>query len=68
MQKDSFKLKVSSEIGRLRSLIIHGPDSGIERVAPAHAQDWIFEDIVYLDTVRRHEGCLTPSMKVSNDM
>ena len=55
MQKNTFEIKVSSEIGRLRSLIIHSPDSGIGRVAPAQAQNWLFEDIVHLDTLRRHE-------------
>lgn len=49
------KIQVGSEIGTLRSLVIHSPDSGIGRVAPTKAQDWLFEDIVHLDTVRRKE-------------
>ncbi len=50
-----FKLGVSSEIGRLRCLLIHSPDSGLENIVPSKAQDWLFEDIVHLDTVRKNE-------------
>jgi arginine deiminase len=50
-----FKLNVTSEIGTLRSLLIHSPDSGIGKVVPSKAQDWLFEDIVHLDTARKNE-------------
>src|ERR1700761_3645733 len=50
-----FKLSVTSEIGTLRSLLIHSPDSGIGKVVPSKAQDWLFEDIVHLDTARKNE-------------
>jgi arginine deiminase len=46
---------VSSEVGRLRRLMIHSPDSGLGKVVPSKAQDWLFEDIVHLDTMRRKE-------------
>ncbi|WP_207421498.1 arginine deiminase family protein [Desertivirga brevis] len=49
------RINVSSEIGTLRSLIIHSPDSGIGKVAPSKAQDWLFEDILHLETVRKKE-------------
>ncbi|WP_207532082.1 arginine deiminase family protein [Desertivirga arenae] len=49
------QINVSSEIGTLRSLIIHSPDSGIGKVAPSKAQDWLFEDILHLETVRKKE-------------
>ena len=52
---DSQQLKVSSEIGRLRRLLVHSPDSGLGKVVPSKAQDWLFEDIVHLDTIRRKE-------------
>lgn len=50
-----FELNVSSEIGRLRALLIHSPDSGLGRVVPSKAQDWLFEDIVHLDSMRKNE-------------
>lgn len=49
------KIKVSSEVGRLKRLLIHSPDRGLGKVVPSKAQDWLFEDIVHLDTMRREE-------------
>ena len=49
------KIKVSSEIGTLKRLLIHSPDRGLGKVVPSKAQDWLFEDIVHLDTMRRDE-------------
>ncbi|HEV2353777.1 MAG TPA: arginine deiminase family protein, partial [Puia sp.] len=43
------------EIGRLRRVLVHSPDSGLGKVVPSKAQDWLFEDIVHLDTIRRKE-------------
>ncbi|MEI9934572.1 MAG: arginine deiminase family protein [Ferruginibacter sp.] len=51
----SKELSVSSEIGRLRRLLVHSPDSGLGKVVPSKAQDWLFEDIVHLDTIRKKE-------------
>jgi arginine deiminase len=50
-----FKIDVTSEIGTLRTLLIHSPDSGLGKVVPSKAQDWLFEDIIHLDTVRKNE-------------
>ncbi|MEH0154932.1 arginine deiminase family protein [Limibacter armeniacum] len=48
-------INVSSEVGRLRRLIIHSPDEGIGKVIPTKAQEWLFEDIIHLDTMRSKE-------------
>lgn len=48
-------LSVHSEIGTLKRLLVHSPDSGLGKVVPSKAQDWLFEDIVHLDTIRRNE-------------
>ncbi|MBD1384732.1 amidinotransferase [Mucilaginibacter rigui] len=50
-----FRIDVTSEIGNLRTLLVHSPDSGLGKVVPSKAQDWLFEDIVHLDTMRRKE-------------
>lgn len=55
MRKQSPVIKVSSEVGRLRRLLVHSPDSGLGKVVPSKAQDWLFEDIVHLDTIRKKE-------------
>ena len=48
-------IRVSSEIGTLRRLLIHSPDRGLGKVVPSKAQDWLFEDIVNLTMMRRDE-------------
>ena len=48
-------LFVNSEIGTLKRLLVHSPDSGLGKVVPSKAQDWLFEDIVHLDTIRKDE-------------
>jgi len=55
MSKHTHQLQVSSEIGRLRRLLVHSPDSGLGKVVPSKAQDWLFEDIVHLETIRKKE-------------
>jgi arginine deiminase len=55
MAKHSNRLQVNSEIGTLKRLLVHSPDSGLGKVVPSKAQDWLFEDIVHLDTIRRKE-------------
>lgn len=55
MPKSDNSIFVSSEIGQLRRLLVHSPDSGLGKVVPSKAQDWLFEDIVHLDTIRRKE-------------
>lgn len=55
MSKQGHVIKVSSEVGRLRRLLVHSPDSGLGKVVPSKAQDWLFEDIVHLDTIRKKE-------------
>jgi len=54
-KQTNVNINVGSEIGTLRSLLIHSPDSGLGRVVPSKAQDWLFEDIVHLDSMRRNE-------------
>ncbi len=55
MPKQQPRVQVNSEIGTLRRVLVHSPDSGIGKVVPSKAQDWLFEDIVHLETIRRKE-------------
>ena len=45
-------LSVHSEIGELKRLLVHSPDKGLGKVIPSKAQDWLFEDIVHLKSIR----------------
>ncbi len=55
MNNIQHSLFVNSEIGTLKRLLVHSPDSGLGKVVPSKAQDWLFEDIVHLDTIRKDE-------------
>ena len=48
-------LSVHSEIGELKRLLVHSPDKGLGKVIPSKAQDWLFEDIVHLKSIRENE-------------
>jgi arginine deiminase len=49
-------IRVTSEIGRLRKIIVHTPDDGIEMVTPDKAVEYLYEDIVYLDKMRQEHN------------
>jgi arginine deiminase len=44
----SKQVHVSSEIGKLKKVIIHRPDEGINRISPKHSAELLFDDIVHL--------------------
>ncbi len=46
---------IQSEISELKKVLVHSPDNGLGKVVPSKAQDWLFEDIVHLNTMRRGE-------------
>lgn len=49
----SKNIKVSSEVGTLKRLIIHSPDAGIGKIAPRMMEELLYDDIVYLDHMRK---------------
>jgi len=55
MSNTSVQVSVTSEVGTLKRLLVHSPDSGLGKVVPSKAQDWLFEDIVHLETIRKNE-------------
>lgn len=46
---------VNTEIGRLRKVLIHSPNSGLGKIVPSKAQEWLFEDIVHVPRIQREE-------------
>jgi arginine deiminase len=47
-------LNVTSEIGKLRRVVVHTPGQEVRRMTPALRHDLLFDDILYLD-LARHE-------------
>ena len=46
-------IRISSEVGTLKRLIIHSPDAGIGKIAPRMQEDLLYDDIVFLETMRK---------------
>ena len=46
-------IKVNSEIGALKKVIVHRPDAGIARISPKRAEELLFDDIVYLPEMQK---------------
>ena len=50
------QLTVSSEIERLRKVLVHAPDESIARITPKRATELLFDDIVHLSQMQKeHE-------------
>jgi arginine deiminase len=58
-----FEVKVSSEIGTLRKVLVHRPDDGIDRIDPKSAEDLLFDDIVYLKKMREEHSVFRKLLK-----
>lgn len=56
-------VQVSSEIGRLRKVIVHRPDEGIARISPKRAEELLFDDIVYLPRMQEEHEVFTRVLK-----
>lgn len=57
------KIQVSSEIGALKRVIVHRPDSGISRISPRRAEELLFDDIVYLPQMQEEHDVFTKVLK-----
>ena len=53
------QVHVSSEIGKLRRVIVHRPDEGIARISPKRAEELLFDDIVYLPKMQEEHDIFT---------
>ena len=57
------RIHVSSEIGALRQVLVHCPDSGIDRISPRRAEELLFDDIVYLKKMQEEHNIFTDVLK-----
>lgn len=56
-------IQVSSEIGKLKRVIVHRPDEGIDRISPRRAEELLFDDIVYLPKMQEEHDIFTDVLK-----
>jgi arginine deiminase len=53
------EIRVASEIGRLRQVIVHRPDEGIARISPKQSEELLFDDIVHLPQMQQEHDVFT---------
>lgn len=49
-------VNVQSEIGRLREVLVHAPGSELLAVTPGTRDDYLYDDIIHVDTARKEHG------------
>ena len=52
-QAEQDRIYVNSEIGDLKRILIHRPDIGIGKIIPTKFQDWMYDDIVHLNSMKK---------------
>ncbi len=57
------EVRVSSEAGTLRRVIVHRPDEGIARISPKRAEELLFDDIVYLPQMQEEHDIFTDILR-----
>jgi arginine deiminase len=59
MTKEKLVPNVSSEVGRLRQVIVHTPGIEMSLVSPGNRHELLFDDVLYEETAREehHEFC-----------
>jgi arginine deiminase len=56
-------IRVGSEIGTLKRVIVHRPDEGISRISPRRAEELLFDDIVHLPQMQEEHDIFTNILK-----
>ena len=51
-------LHVTSEVGRLRQVMVHAPGPEIDQMTPDMMEELLFDDILYGDLAREEHSCL----------
>ena len=54
--------KISSEIGRLRTVIVHRPGIEIARITPENKEALLFDDLLWLERAQREHDAFTELM------
>lgn len=43
---------VANELGKIKKILIHSPDSGIGKIIPSKFKEWLYDDTVHLQKMR----------------
>ena len=56
-------LGVHSEVGTLRSVIVHRPDIAHERLSPSNSHDLLFDDVIWVRRARQEHDAFVDLMR-----
>ncbi len=56
-------LGANSEVGQLRTVIVHRPDLAHERLSPTNAQELLFDDVVWVRRARQEHDAFVDLMR-----
>lgn len=54
---------VHSEVGKLRTVLVHRPDSSLERLTPRNRGEFLFDDVVWVDRARQEHDDFTAVLR-----
>src|SRR5687768_6905182 len=57
------QVRVTSEVGRLRRVIIHEPGRELLAVTPSNRQEYLYDDIIDLEISRAEHGNFTAILR-----
>jgi arginine deiminase len=57
------QLGVHSEVGTLRTVLVHRPGLDLERLTPANRGDFLFDDVVWVERARREHDEFTAVLR-----
>src|SRR5438034_9418920 len=56
-------LSVSSEVGTLKTVIVHRPDLAHERLSPSNAHELLFDDVIWVRRARQEFDAFVDLMR-----
>jgi arginine deiminase len=56
-------LGVFSEVGKLRKVLVHRPGVCMERLTPANREDFLFDDVVWVERAQVEHGAFTDTLR-----
>ncbi len=54
---------VQSEVGKLRTVMVHRPGLSLERLTPHNKEDFLFDDVVWVERARREHDAFTAILR-----
>jgi len=54
---------VYSEVGRLRSVLVHRPGRSLERLTPRNRENYLFDDVVWVERARQEHDAFTAILR-----